>query len=129
MDARLRIATHEAGHAFVARALRLRAGGAFATAVAGESGIAAADNDSVYLHLAGIAAELVFFGDAHGGEYDRQRARELLHGGDLDAPLAEVRRLIHLNRDTVAKIAAALATAQTLSGPDIDRIVWGDTHA
>jgi hypothetical protein len=116
----LRIAIHEAAHAFTMRALKLRSGDVFVTPYDGGAVHHETEALPPAVWLAGVAAELEFYGSVEGGAYDLEQ----VNGAARDL-LDQVRHLIRLNRATIVKIAAALTLApdMRLSGAEIDALM------
>jgi hypothetical protein len=116
----LRIAIHLAAHAFTMRALKLRRGDVFVTPYDGGAVHHETGPLPPAVWLAGVAAELEFFGSVQGGAYDLEQVTPRDRG-----LLDQLRHLIRLNRSTIIRIATALTLAPDakLSGPQIDALM------
>ena len=128
---RLEVAIHEAGHAVLARALGLRSGratlrdhdgGARAYFIPGDS------IDGVLAVLGGRAASLELLGVAD--EFgllmaDKFVQREPWYARIVRRQLiAQARDLVRKHRDAVERVADALLDRGTLTGREIDRLVF-----
>jgi hypothetical protein len=123
-----RVAAHEAGHAVISRVLQLPSGkativGAPCAYLQDDHGLA-----SLLTAMAGSAAERELTGVAgiDGTFGDRPKVERLLDalGVDSDTCWLIVRQLVELHRDRIAAVAQALLERGSLSGAEIDQIVW-----
>ena len=149
MNDRLHTATHEAGHAVIARVLTLACGGATIRPDhdAGGAGHAIIDDplvtESVWdrrwkwrsgeaVYRARIIAYMAgaeLLGAMQGGDGDDRYQIDLmaeeLHHCDLDRLRAMTRMLVRRHRHRIERVAAALLADQELSGEHIDKLAGG----
>ena len=150
MNDRLHVATHEAGHAVIARVLTLVCGGAsiqpdYDDGCAGHSIIAdplmtesvwdkrwkLRTGEAVYrariiADMAGTEAETELLGATEGADgddrYQIDLMAEQLDRCDLDRLRAMTRMLVRRHRHRIERVAAALLTKRKLSGRQIDKL-------
>ena len=135
-------AYHEAGHAIVGWALKLRIY-RLRIGVQGDAGKGAADMeqndalslvDRIAICYGGIAAQAMLRLETHdlAGMMDENCVRKLLgdehedSDEDLklrDAGFDRARSLLELHRQPLDRIAAALSSTLTLEQPDVDRLL------
>ena len=122
------ISIHEAGHATLSGILRLPSGravidGAPCAYVQDDHGLA-----SLLTTMAGSAAERELHGLASAGGVagDMPKVMRLIDalGVDSDTCWLVVRALVQLHRERIAAVAEALVDRGTLSGWEIDALVW-----
>jgi ATP-dependent Zn protease len=142
-DLRVEVALHEAGHAVISRVVGLVASKATIVARGNIKGTACWKNDdgikSVLACLAGRAATEVILGHAtdEGCQGDDEQAMRLLTIGNghieredwyarkvRDDLLRECRKLVRQHRGAVEAVANAMLDRETLSGWEIDRIIF-----
>jgi len=150
LNDQLHTATHEAGHAVIARVLTLACGGAsiqpdYDDGAAGHSIIAGPlvtegvwyrrwklrTGDAVYrariiAYMAGAEAEAELLGSTPGGDgddrYQIDLMAEQLDRCDLDRLRAMTRMLVRRHRNRIERVAAALLNKRKLSGRQIDKL-------
>jgi hypothetical protein len=126
LDRDITISIHEAGHAVISRVLQLPSGKA---TIDGEPRAYLRDDHglaSLLTAMAGSAAERELVGVAGGVDGDRPKVVRLLDALNLDSDTCWLvtRQLVELHRDRIAAVAQALLQRGSLSGAQIDAIVW-----